>query len=92
MRWLEVIKVRSAGKDVPSLETFLQSLNGVRQEGLIEITCYRHATLETDLSVHLLWEVPQIETQGSPLALRLVQAIDAFGLVDHSLWLAQAPK
>ena len=89
MKWLEVIKLRSAGKGSGLLEEFLLSINKLSQSGLVEMKTYHHAALETDLSVHLLWESEQPEQNGSSLGLRLAQALKEFGLVDHSIWVEE---
>ena len=89
MKWLEVIKLRSAGKGSGSLEEFLLSINKLSQSGLVEMKTYHHAALETDLSVHLHWKSEQPEQNGSSLGLRLAQALKEFGLVDHSIWVEE---
>ena len=86
MTWLEVIKVRFAGSHTGSLDVFLRSLEELRKDGLIATNCYRHASLETDLMVHILWESSDMDEQGSPLGIALARAFHDFGLVDHSLW------
>jgi hypothetical protein len=50
---------------------------------------YHHAALETDVSVHLLWESEQPEQNGSSLGLRIGQALKEFGLIDHSVWVEE---
>ena len=89
MKWLEIIKLRSAGKDSELLEEFLLSIDKLGQSGLVEMKTYRHAALETDLSVHLHWESEQPEQNGSTLGLRLAQALKEFGLIDHSIWIEE---
>jgi len=89
VKWLEVIKLRSAGKNSGSLEELLRSMSQVKQRGLLEMQTYRHAALETDLSVHLLWESEFPETNGSGPGLRLVQALKEFGLTDHAIWVKE---
>jgi hypothetical protein len=89
MKWLEVIKLRSAGKSFGIPEEFLMSIDKFNQNGLVEIKTYRHAALETDWSVHLLWESEQPEQNGSSLGLRLAQALKEFGLIDHSIWVEE---
>jgi hypothetical protein len=87
MKWLEVIKLRSAGKSSRLLEELLLSINKFSQSGLVEIKTYRHAALESDLSLHLHWESEQAEENGSALGIRLAQAFKEFGLIDHSVWI-----
>ena len=89
MKWLEIIKLRSAGNDEKVLEEFLLPMAKVSQSGLVEIKTYSHASLETDLSVHLHWESERPAQNGSVLGLRLAQALKEFGLVDHSLWIEE---
>ena len=89
MKWLEIIKLRSAGKDSGLLEEFLLSIDKLGQSGLVEIKTYHHAALETDLSVHLHWESERPEQNGSTLGLRLAQALKEFGLTDHSIWIEE---
>ena len=87
MKWLEVIKLRSAGKDSGSLEELFSSIDKLSQSGLVEMKNFRHAALETDFSVHLRWESEQASENGSGLGLRLAQALEEFGLIDHSVWI-----
>jgi hypothetical protein len=89
MKWLEVIKLRSAGKDSRLLEELLLSIDEFNQNGLIEIKTFRHATVESDWSIHLHWESKRLEQNGSSLGLRLAQAFKEFGLVDHSVWIEE---
>jgi len=89
MKWLEVIKLRSGGKDSGLLEELLRSIHEFSQSGLLEMKTLRHAVLETDLSVHLYWESEQPEKNGSALGLRLAQALKEFGLIDHSVWIEE---
>jgi len=89
MKWLEVIKLRSAGKDSRLLEELLLSIEKFNQSGLVETKTFHHAALESDWSVHLRWESVRPEQNGSTLGLRLAKALEEFGLVDHSLWIEE---
>jgi len=86
MKWLEVIKLRSTGNVSGLPEELLLPVDKVVQSGLIEMKTYHHAALETDVSVHLLWESEQPEQNGSSLGLHIAQAFKEFGLIDHSIW------
>ncbi len=86
MKWLEVIKLRSSGKDYRSLEELLLSVGKFNQSGLAETKTFRHAALESDWSVYLHWESERPEPNGSPLGLHLTRALKEFGLIDHSVW------
>jgi hypothetical protein len=89
MKWLEVIRLRSAEKDSELLKELLLSFDKASQRGLVEMKTYHHAALETDVSVHLLWESEQPEQNGSSLGLRIGQALKEFGLIDHSVWVEE---
>ena len=89
MKWLEVVNLRSAGKDSGLLKEFLLPMAKVGQSGLVEMKTYRYAAMETDWSVHLHWESDRPDQNGSLLGLRLVQALKEFGLIDHSIWIEE---
>jgi hypothetical protein len=90
MRWLEVIKLRTAGNGEELLDELFRQIDKAGQDrGPVEIKTYRHAALETDLSLHLHWESRQPEQNGSILGLRLAQALTEFGLVDYSIWIEE---
>jgi hypothetical protein len=89
VKWLEVIKLRSAGTNPGLLEELLRSMSQIKQRGLVGMQTFRHAALETDLSVHLLWQSEFPETNGSAPGLRLAKALKEFGLTDHSVWVEE---
>jgi hypothetical protein len=89
MKWLEIIKLRSAGRDSGLLEELLLSVGKSSQSGLVEMKTYHPVALESDWSVHLYWESGRPEQNGSPLGLRLAQALKEFGLIDHSIWIEE---
>jgi hypothetical protein len=53
MKWLEVIRLGSAGKGSAPLDELLMLMSKVAQCGLAGSKTYRHAALDTELSVHL---------------------------------------
>ena len=90
MRWLEVIKLRVAGNGEGLLDELFRQMDKAGQDrGLVEIKTYRHAALETDLSLHLRWESERPEQHGSILGLRLAQALKELGLIDYSIWIEE---
>ncbi len=89
MKWVEIIKLRSAGQTPASLNGLLSDLSHNRLPGLTEIRLYRHAEWETDWSLHLHWESKQPGKEGSPLGLHLFQELGEFGLIDHSIWIEE---
>ena len=91
MKWIEIINLRSAGATRDSIEQKIpRSVAEVDQsKNLVSVQVYRHATVDTDLSVHLLFECVRPEVQPSALGQRLASALKAFGLVSHSLWVEE---
>jgi hypothetical protein len=89
MKWLEVIKLRSAGKDSAPLDELLMSMTKMAHPGPAVVKVFLHAVLEGDLSVHLYWDSERLEQNGSALGIRLAQALKEFGLIDHSVWIEE---
>jgi hypothetical protein len=89
MKWIEIIKLRSGRKAREPLKAFLSAIAKNGQCGLIQTRIYRHAAWETDWSLHLHWESERPDKNGSALGLRLSQALEEFGLIDHSIWIEE---
>ncbi len=89
MKWLEVIRLRSTEESSGLLKKILRSISPIKQPGLAGVKIYRHASLETDLSIHLQWHSDRPERDGSAPGLHLAHALKEFGLVDHSLWMEE---
>lgn len=84
MKCLEIIRVRSI-RNEPALNEILSSTAAVRQEGL-KIGIYRQVRLQTDLSIHLFWDMKVAGPESSGLGLHLARTLKEFGLVDHTIW------
>jgi len=90
MKWLEIIKLRAADTSEDLRRELLRSIADTGEgRDSVRITAYRHAALESDLSLHLRWESDRPDEQGSTLGLQLVQSLKELGLVDHSLWIEE---
>jgi hypothetical protein len=89
MKWIEIIKLRSAGKAPEPMKAFLSTNVKNGQPGLTEIRLYRHAAWGTDLALHLYWESETPQKDGSSLGIRLSQTLADFGLVDQSAWIEE---
>jgi len=89
MKWLEIIELRSVGKNRELLQTHLQQLiDDVEMEARKHfIKVYNHVMIDADFSIHLLHESDKAENEGSSLGLRLTSALKEFGLVNHSVWI-----
>jgi hypothetical protein len=89
MKWIEIIRLRSSAIAPKTLKEFMSALANNRHPGLTGVRICRHAAWETDWSLHLQWESEKLEKNGSALGLRLGQALEEFGLVDHSVWIQE---
>jgi len=91
MKWIEIINLRSAGIPTESIKPKIPRsvAEADQSKNLVSVQVYRHATLDTDLSVHLLFESLRPDIQPSALGQRLASALKAFGLVSHSLWIEE---
>jgi hypothetical protein len=94
MKWIEIITLRTAGKDRRRLvgEVVQKLPHELRPIGLTGMKIYDHAVLDTDLSIHLLWDSIAADKNGSGLALRIVDALLDFGLVHHGIWMEQSGR
>jgi hypothetical protein len=72
MRRLEIIHLRMAAAVPDGL------LEEIRRSGRI----FRHATLTTDIAVHLMSE---------EVGARIADALREYGLVNHSVWIEEEP-
>jgi hypothetical protein len=87
MRWLEVIRLRSAAKSKDALEKLLSRISTLdRATGLIQIRSYFHVDVDGDASIHLFWESPRCDRHGSAIAHHIADALKELGLVDVSVW------
>ncbi len=89
MKWIEIIKLRSAGKAPESLKGLLSDLTQKGQPGLIDTILYRLASWETVWTMHILWDSEQPVKNGTALGIRLSQSLKEFGLIDHSIWIEE---
>ncbi len=94
MKWLEIIELRSADCDRGSLESQLQKLiyEVDRETKKQTIKAYSRVMIDTDFSIHLFHDSPDVENNGSSLGLRLTSALKEFGLVNHSVWIEKYSK
>ena len=91
MKWMEIIKIQAAGYDHSSLEGQLTELvsklaNG---NGMKEMKLYRNAAVNNDLCIHLYWESPKAQVQGSETGLCILHLLREFGLIAHSVWVEE---
>ena len=95
MRWHEVIHLRVIDQEYDRLiSIFTQLLDEIHEkERYLKVKLFRRAQIETDVCFHLLHESNNAEVAGSPVGLRLAEALKPFGMVNHTVWtqIDQAP-
>ncbi len=91
MKWLEIIKLRTAGLNVEKrVWEFIGLLTDNTQEpNLSAIQVYSHATLNTDLSIHIHWDTRHAARQKTLLGSCLANKLEEFGMIHHTIWITQ---
>jgi hypothetical protein len=83
---LEIIHLRLAGNPPAALVEQIHA--SIAAEGCpIEVRIYRHATVTTDLAIHLL--PSNGGTCASDLGLLLAEALREHGMVEHTVWIEE---
>ena len=88
MKWIEIIILRSLVKENRQLvDELLHQLFQQKESGLTaSIRVYHHPVVETDLSIHILWETEAQHPSESPLGQQLSYALKGLGLLSYSIW------
>lgn len=91
MKSLEIITLRSGTK--PEKTTFRELVKEIEaadvEEGPVGFRLYRHAAVESDLSIHIHRENVRGTPAKSALGLELARLFGEFGLVNHSVWIEE---
>lgn len=90
MMWLEVIHVRMSEQELDRLNPiFTQLIDEIREnESCRKVKLFKRALLETDACLHLYHDSENVQNTGSPVGLHLAAALKPFGMVNHTVWLA----
>jgi hypothetical protein len=88
MKWVELIKLRSAAGSKKTTNELSELVNNVLKiDDGVEIHLYAHPFVIGDLFIQISWESSRASTRGSQVGLGVAQAFKKFGLVDHSCWI-----
>jgi hypothetical protein len=92
MKWIEIITLRSLEKAHRQLiDDLLRQLLEQKESGLAaSIKVYNHTTVETDSSIHVLWETEAQHPGRSLLGEQLSYALKGLGSVSYSIWVQVA--
>lgn len=85
MRALEVVHLRMAVAGAPDLVGVIRESVGSPPESM-EIRIYRHASVRSDLVVHLRREIGDGQASASDVGTRLAALLREHGMVEHSVW------
>jgi hypothetical protein len=92
MLWTEMIRLKTIDPGAERLNSlFLDARRHVAKEaGLVQARVYSSAHRPNELALSLMWDTGSPERQGSRAGLCISQALQAFGLVEHSVWTEQS--
>lgn len=88
MRALEIIHLRMSSAGTYSLVELVRN-SVVTQSDVSDVRVYRHASLHTDLIVHLHRSIAEQSDSVSDSGERLASLLRAHGMVEHSVWMEQ---
>jgi hypothetical protein len=88
MKCIEIIELRLRCNDQVLKELNIPGLIAEVEKKMKPLTVkfYRHGSLITDYSLHLVYNMKKRDVNGSLLGLYLVSALKEFGLINHSVW------
>jgi len=88
MTRLEMIEIRTTGKNHEDLEAYLASWQAevLVAQNALQVNIYRHATLDSDFSIHLIYDAETEQSAVQVLSERLAFDLKEFGLVNHTVW------
>ncbi len=94
MRWIEVIQLRSVNNNRATLDKRLKELmkDAARPPAEHTVKIYHRELIDTDTSVVIFQDRHKPEPGGSRLGMHLAEALKAFGLVRHSIWIEKDPS
>jgi len=94
MVWMEMIRLRTTeGQTEAALGLLRYSVSHVTGEpGLVRIHVYNSAAFHTDLALSLTWDTQAPHHQGSRTGLSISDTLNAFGLVEHSVWVEKEAR
>jgi len=94
MVWMEMIRLRTTeGQSEAALGLLRYSVsNAAKEPGLVQIHVYNSASFRNDLALSLVWDTHVPHRQGSRTGLSISETLNAFGLVEHSIWVEKEAR
>jgi len=89
MKWLEIIQLRSSTMNRGSLEQLLATWisEDAKYDAAQTIKVFKHATVETDYSIHIEYDTDKSICDASELGVKMTTVLKEFGLVNHNIWI-----
>jgi hypothetical protein len=89
MKWLEIINFQYAGSQESEFKSnqLIPLLKKAQVEWQVTLQLFKNATIEGDLSIHIIHDSEPVITNGSPMSETLRVALEEFGLVHCSVWI-----
>lgn len=90
MKWIELIVVRATdNRHKPTVRQLVdQLIQNKGPKGIKGATLYHNAFVETDLGIHIQWEVDGAVPAKSDRGIELAAALEGFGRIHHTIWVA----
>ena len=90
MKWIELIVVRATdNQHKPVVKRLVNQLIQKKgPKGITTTTLYHNAFVESDLGIHIQWEVDGVEPAKSDPGIELAAALEGFGRIHHTIWVA----
>jgi hypothetical protein len=91
MKWIELIVVRATdNRHKPTVRQLVdQLIQNKGPQGIKGATLYYNAFVETDLGIHIQWEVDGAVPAKSDRGIELAAALEGFGRIHHTIWVAE---
>nr|NJM04692.1 hypothetical protein [Desulfobacula sp.] len=93
MKWIEIITLRSLIKANRQLadELLRQVFQQKEEDHTASIKVYHDPMVETDLSIHILWETETQPLSESNLGQQMLFGLNGLGQISYSMWVEATP-
>jgi len=87
MEYVEIIRLRAAaGAPGQTIHRVAESVLGAEEPGLVSSRIYRGNRFQSDLAIHLHYQLDGDCGPREGLGIRVAAALEEYGLVDRALW------
>ena len=88
MKWLEIIELRTGGRDDQDLQKALTNLLvEIKQDvSMPKVRIYNNYSVDSDFSIHLVHKHDKPDAMGSVLGMHIAASLKNYGLMNHHVW------